>query len=514
MGKKDKQKGGNLASAASRIAPLGGDLPDQYVCTGNFPSDFNELWSRAGIDKTGLPVIKARPKRPKTPEESLKDIHVEPEDSSQDHEKPPVEEAPTTYTVVNFSTTRPSIQCEFDVEETRQSQTSYAKEIYIRGWKLEDRIVQVLKQCMLERLTTLNLWNTGLNELSLTTLAGALKSFPNIKQLVIEGNPIPDTEPFNVVISEDNNLTHLSLRNNRITEKGAANLGRSLGVFPKCQLLCLNLAFNEIGDEGAKAIAKALRINRSLVSLSLSSNYIGDPGCIAVASSLKVFALSHEEIVERRKLISSTSTTTMRSGISARSFETRDRPGSNRSGTAGKPPRGSSKKTKEEKTEGKKGEKEDKKGKKDKKSAVAETPTRSNKGKKSQSGKDGNKSGKSSAVADHDESDTSEPVHPMLDPKVKATNGQIYLPGCLSLIALNMSRNEMTEEGLKEFILVVQYQATVGVKAKGYKRMPGLLKLNLEKNLFDTSHTKHVCLQDKLMMRDPLYTPPAAPTDE
>ena len=46
-------------------------------------------------------------------------------------------------------------QCEFDVEETRQSQTSYAKEIYIRGWKLEDRIVQVLKQCMLERLTTL-----------------------------------------------------------------------------------------------------------------------------------------------------------------------------------------------------------------------------------------------------------------------------------------------------------------------------------------------------------------------
>ena len=60
-------------------------------------------------------------------------------------------------------------------------------------------------------------------------------------------------------------LTHLSLRNNRITEKGAANLGRSLGVFPKCQLLCLNLAFNEIGDEGAKAIAKV----RMVLSLPL-----------------------------------------------------------------------------------------------------------------------------------------------------------------------------------------------------------------------------------------------------
>ena len=44
-------------------------------------------------------------------------------------------------------------------------------------------------------------------------------------------------------------------------------------------------------------------MNRTLLSLSLASNLISDVGCLALAKVLQRFALSHEEVVLRRKLI-------------------------------------------------------------------------------------------------------------------------------------------------------------------------------------------------------------------
>jgi Ran GTPase-activating protein (RanGAP) involved in mRNA processing and transport len=50
----------------------------------------------------------------------------------------------------------------------------------------------------------------------------------------------------------------------------------------------LNLTAKSIGDDGAKAIAEALKVNTVLTSLSLDDNSIGDDGAKAIAEGLKV----------------------------------------------------------------------------------------------------------------------------------------------------------------------------------------------------------------------------------
>ena len=45
-------------------------------------------------------------------------------------------------------------------------------------------------------------------------------------------------------------------------------------------------------------------MNRSLLSLSLASNQITDEGCKILAGVLQRFPLTHEEVVQRRKLLS------------------------------------------------------------------------------------------------------------------------------------------------------------------------------------------------------------------
>jgi len=52
-------------------------------------------------------------------------------------------------------------------------------------------------------------------------------------------------------------------------------------------LTSLNLEFNSIGVEGAKAIAEALKVNAVLTSLWLGSNNLGDAGKTAVQDAVK-----------------------------------------------------------------------------------------------------------------------------------------------------------------------------------------------------------------------------------
>ena len=47
---------------------------------------------------------------------------------------------------------------------------------------------------------------------------------------------------------------------------------------------------NNIGDQGAIAIAKALEVNASLKSLWLNDNNIGDAGAAAIANAIAVNA--------------------------------------------------------------------------------------------------------------------------------------------------------------------------------------------------------------------------------
>ncbi|KAG0293601.1 hypothetical protein BGZ96_002555 [Linnemannia gamsii] len=52
-------------------------------------------------------------------------------------------------------------------------------------------------------------------------------------------------------------------------------------------LTTLDLSFNSIEDDGAKALAKALKTNSTLTTLELSDNMIGGNGAQALAEALK-----------------------------------------------------------------------------------------------------------------------------------------------------------------------------------------------------------------------------------
>ena len=65
-----------------------------------------------------------------------------------------------------------------------------------------------------------------------------------------------------------------------------------------------------------REIFQCLRMNRSLLSLSLASNEIKDEGCKALAGVLQRFPLTHEEVVQRRKLISQHGFTIRSSSVS------------------------------------------------------------------------------------------------------------------------------------------------------------------------------------------------------
>lgn len=81
-------------------------------------------------------------------------------------------------------------------------------------------------------------------------------------------------------------------------------MGESLGSATRqnTRLLSLDLAGNHISDSGASHLADGLRLNRTLLVLNLAGNGIGDVGAKKLANVLSTFELTHEEVVERRRL--------------------------------------------------------------------------------------------------------------------------------------------------------------------------------------------------------------------
>ncbi|KAK1881219.1 NLR family CARD domain containing protein 3 [Dissostichus eleginoides] len=81
-------------------------------------------------------------------------------------------------------------------------------------------------------------------------------------------------------------LTSLNLRNNNIGSKGAKFLAEALKM--NQVLVSINFQNNSIEEEGAQALAEVLHCNRKLVSLNLCSNQLGDKGTVALAEALTV----------------------------------------------------------------------------------------------------------------------------------------------------------------------------------------------------------------------------------
>ena len=84
-------------------------------------------------------------------------------------------------------------------------------------------------------------------------------------------------------------LTTLILWKNNIGDEGAKAIAEALKV--NTVLTVLYLGENNIGDDGAKAIAEALKVNPVKTTVLLGDNNIGDEGAIAIAEVLKDIAV-------------------------------------------------------------------------------------------------------------------------------------------------------------------------------------------------------------------------------
>jgi hypothetical protein len=78
----------------------------------------------------------------------------------------------------------------------------------------------------------------------------------------------------------------INLGCNRIGNEGAAALADALKE--NMSLTTIDLASNGIGDQGASVLADALTVNTSVTSINLDSNTIGNQGATALADALQV----------------------------------------------------------------------------------------------------------------------------------------------------------------------------------------------------------------------------------
>ncbi|XP_077883477.1 leucine-rich repeat-containing protein 71 isoform X8 [Ictidomys tridecemlineatus] len=472
--------------------------PEEYQCTGVLETDFAELCTRLGY--TDFPKVVTRPRPHSTFTASASMSEKPTSDDQRLSASCSLNSLESKY--VFF---RPTIQVELELDDSKA-----VKEIYIRGWKVEDRILGIFSKCLpsLSQLQAINFWKVGLTDHTLTTFIALLP-----------------------LCSPTLRIAHLSLRNNNIDDYGAQLLGQALSTLHSCNrtLVSLNLGFNHIGDQGAGFLADGLRLNRSLLWLSLAHNRIQDKGALKLAEVLRPFELTHTEVVERRRLLLEKGTQERsRSPSSSRHADFKsDRDKAQALGMtsvaltdksekmqAMKAPKGLSKKK----------EKPGEVVKKEEKSGSGQSPTqgapkkedaaKSGKGKvtipeQKQSKGKGTKLGskeKRSILLESEQlvAETTEMINPLLEP-VEHRDGKVFMPGNKVLLHLSLLRNRITEVGLEAFLATVQYQ--VQFKSKSMSKGPvGLLWLSLAKNCFDPQCPTYTTIQELMLPRDPIKT--------
>eukprot|EP00105_Crassostrea_gigas_P020894 XP_011439812.1 PREDICTED: leucine-rich repeat-containing protein 71-like isoform X30 [Crassostrea gigas] len=534
MGKKVEKslKGEKNQSAVSQDEEDPNKTPEPYSCTGNFQADFTELCRRTGMATIPAVVHRARPPTQAAPESSKpekgkdkgKSAITEPEPEPElDTEGENAEPPPKTYVVKDkFEFFKPCVQVEMENYDKGETVT----EIYIRGWKIDDVMMNTLKQCwsVMEKLHTINLWNTGLNGETVSIMASTLPSIVNLRTLILDGNVVKE-ENWHELITDESPVQNLSLRHCGITDLGAKSIGEALGTVKRAntKLVSLNLAGNQISDQGAVDIANGLRMNRTLMSLSLASNQIGDKGAVKLGEVLSRFPLSHEEVVERRKQKSSMgSPDRNKSPPPSRRADSKDRPGSVRSSSQhdknDKSKQKQSAKTKKDAGKGgkepaKEEEKHDKsKGKKDDKGAAKkEGGTGSRKAslvadtKNAAKGKTkGKDKGKPSQAEPEDMGDSSF-INPLTD-EADFIEGQLWVPGNRLLINLNLSRNQIGEQGMAAILKAMQYQTTLSLGSKSGGT--GLMRICVFKNKISSESDIVRKINDIMLPKDPFYKPP------
>ncbi|XP_077600231.1 leucine-rich repeat-containing protein 71 isoform X4 [Stigmatopora nigra] len=323
-------------------------------------------------------------------------------------------------------------------------------------------------------------------------------------------------------------LTHLNLRNNRIEDEGVRLLASGLSTSRSANrsLISLNLSFNHIGDVGAGYLAKGLRFNRTLLFLTLSNNHIGDLGATQLAMVFGEIVLTHEEIVQRRKLLlekmhSITDPPGVMQqhkevpsrGINGKTIwrETRTICKRTQKGTLKKlkcicstsavddhscvakiasdqvPSIASNASLNLNKGENKSTAKKRETSKPDGKRA----PTKDQKCLKKAEGQDMEEK---THVFDQENKKPLDLVSPLLNESARQRDGELVLPGNTTLVSLSLAGNRITEVSLPQFLTSLQMQ-------EGGK---GLLRLCLQRNNFALECESYVKLKELMTFRDPL----------
>ncbi|XP_077883474.1 leucine-rich repeat-containing protein 71 isoform X5 [Ictidomys tridecemlineatus] len=526
--------------------------PEEYQCTGVLETDFAELCTRLGY--TDFPKVVTRPRPHSTFTASASMSEKPTSDDQRLSASCSLNSLESKY--VFF---RPTIQVELELDDSKA-----VKEIYIRGWKVEDRILGIFSKCLpsLSQLQAINFWKVGLTDHTLTTFIALLPlCSPTLSTSL--------RSPQSLLLCLDSQerpwhpCLHLSAAGSPTCLCGtttSTTTGRSCWArrCPRCTAAtgpwsrsiwasttsgtraraswqtCVGCGAGAARRGVAPRLTSArppqgLRLNRSLLWLSLAHNRIQDKGALKLAEVLRPFELTHTEVVERRRLLLEKGTQERsRSPSSSRHADFKsDRDKAQALGMtsvaltdksekmqAMKAPKGLSKKK----------EKPGEVVKKEEKSGSGQSPTqgapkkedaaKSGKGKvtipeQKQSKGKGTKLGskeKRSILLESEQlvAETTEMINPLLEP-VEHRDGKVFMPGNKVLLHLSLLRNRITEVGLEAFLATVQYQ--VQFKSKSMSKGPvGLLWLSLAKNCFDPQCPTYTTIQELMLPRDPIKT--------
>ncbi|XP_041867274.1 leucine-rich repeat-containing protein 71 isoform X2 [Melanotaenia boesemani] len=353
-----------------------------------------------------------------------------------------------------------------------------ATKIKISGWKVNEQIFQVLQIMLpsMSQLASLQFWQTGLTDPMVISLMNTLSLCSSLRSVTLEGNALPE-QSFHLLLSETSVLTHLSLRNNQIGDEGAHLIGLALSNTRSANknLLSLNLAFNSIGDAGARHVAQGLRFNRTLVFLSLSNNQIGDSGAAHLATVLGEFSLNHEEVKERRKLLLQRTQTSRLGPDPEQLCGEQLVLGALKRENKTTPP----KKVVSRKDE-KSADNKEKSNKKSTDSKVTQSKNQKPGGKEKQ--------------LPTQEAELVGIVNPLLDPSVHCRDGQLFFPGNKTLASLNLAGNRITEKSLLFFLRSLEIQDAEG----------GLLRLCLQRNHFSSECDSYMKIKELMASRNNL----------
>ncbi|XP_028402339.1 leucine-rich repeat-containing protein 71-like isoform X2 [Dendronephthya gigantea] len=509
----------NINEVSNESFPDEGEGP--YALTNNFAQDFHELAKRAGFPELRVVPRPCRPKSKKIssagPESTQPPAKGDKKDDkkddlkmdrtmSQSTNRSDVDRPPATFALKEkYEYFKPCVQAVWEVYEGTKSM---AKEVYIRGWKIDNQIMEILSLTLptQDKLVKIDFNNTGLTDHLLEVLANVMKHLPLLRSLSLDGNPV-HLQSYGMFLPEESTLQNLSLRNCYVNDQGATRIGQALTS--NKHLLTLNLCFNKISCEGVDSIARGLRTNRTLLCLDLGSNLIKDAGAIKLAEVISKFALNHEETVARRLLMSKKNVEEP-AGTPSKSV-------SHGVGKSERPPsvRSGSHLGKDQKKDKQKGAK-----KESKKISVDDKPLK--KASSTDASKDAKKGKKTSmvkvdrkgfsGVVDQDASDVVEFPNPLLEP-VEEIKGQLYIPGNRALINLNVSANKIGEPGMKSLLHAVQYQSQLAVAQARHVGI-GLLRLSIKRNDISDDNVVYQTLQELMITRDPFFKPDNASHDD